>query len=122
MNNIKINGNGWTKKKIISKIPSILVLIFMIVVVIEILILPIELNDYPLLFGVLTSLIISITSIYLIEKFNKPTISILGIIVSAIIFFMFMGSYGNAPTLLYVVFETFIIYIAILIKKMNKEK
>ena len=47
----------------------------MAVVVVEILILPIELNDYTLLFGILTSLAISITSIYVI-KFNKPIISI----------------------------------------------
>ena len=106
----------WRKNKILSKIPTVLVLIFMAIVVIEIIILPIELNEYYLLFGVLTSLSISATSIYLIRKLNKPIISIIGIIISTVIFFIFMGSYGYAPTLLFIVMEMFIIYIAVIIK------
>ena len=119
-NSESMNESIWRKNKILSKIPTVSVLIFMAVVVIEIIILPIELNDYYLLFGVLTSLSISAVSIHLIRKFNKPIISIIGIILSAIIFFIFMSSYGYAPTLLFIVMEMFIIYISVIIKKVKK--
>ena len=120
--NMKIKETGLRKNKIISLIPSILGLILLVTVVIEILMLPIELNDYNLLFGVLTSLVICIASIHLIGKFNKPTISILGFIISAAIFFVFMGSYGYAPTMLFIVMAAFIVGIKIIITNLKKRK
>ena len=117
---MKIKETHWGKNKVISKIPSVLGLLFMAVIVMEILILPIELNDYNLLFGVLTSLVIFIASIHLIGKFNRPTISILGLIISAAIFFVFMGSYGYAPTMLFIVMAAFIVGIKIIITNLQK--
>lgn len=112
---LKDNETGWKKDKIISKIPTILLFVFTAIVAIEIIMLPINLNDYHLLFGVLTSSILTIASIHLIEKFKKPTVSLLGIITSSIIFFVFMGRYGYAPTLLFIVIEAFLLCIKLIL-------
>lgn len=121
-NLIKIKGTGSTKDRLISNVPLILIAVLMAVVVVQILVLPIRLNDYHLLFGVLTALNISVASIYLIRVLKKPTLSIFGIILSSIIFLVFMGRFGYVPTLLFIVMEAFIVYITFIIKNMKKRK
>lgn len=110
------------KKKIASKIPLILGLISMIIIVIDILLLPVMINNYPLLIAEITSLIISASSIYLMEKLNNPKISVLGFILSAFILFMFMGSHGYLETLLFVVTSIFTLYIKIIVRKLKEKE
>lgn len=110
------------KKKIASKIPLILGLISMTIVVIDMLLLPAILNNYPLLIAEITSLIISASSIYLMEKLNNPKISVLGFILSAFILFMFMGNHGYLETLLFVVTSIFTLYIKIIVRKLKEKE
>lgn len=110
------------KKKIASKIPLILGLISLSIVVIDILLLPVMLKNYPLLIAGITALVISSVSIYLMEKLNKPKISVLGFILSAFILFMFMGNHGYLETLLFVVTSIFTLYIKIIVRKLKEKE
>lgn len=111
---------GIEKNKIMPKIPLCIGLIALSVVVIEILSLPIKLNNFPLFIGAIFSLIIGAVSLYLMEKLNKPLLSIFGFIVSAIILFIFMGKYGYISTLLFIVTAVLILYIKLIMKKLKK--
>ena len=108
------------KKKIGSKIPLILGLISLSIVVMDILFLPVMLNNYPLLIAEITALIIGALSIYLMERLNKPKISVIGFIISAFILFMFMGSQGYLETLLFIITAVFILYIKLIVNKLKE--
>ncbi|WP_296889205.1 MATE family efflux transporter [uncultured Methanobrevibacter sp.] len=109
------------KNKVMAKIPLIIGLISLTVVIIEILYLPIKLNNIPLLIGGIFSLIIGATSIYLMERLNKPVLSIFGFISAAAILFVFMGKYGYISTLLFVVTAVLILYIKLIVKKLKNK-
>ena len=115
----KVTGNE--KNKIIKRIPLIIGLIALSIVVIEILYLPIKLNNFPLLIGGIFSLIIGAFSIYLMERLNKPMLSIFGFISAAVILFIFMGKHGYISTLLFVVTAVLILYIKLILKKLKNE-
>ena len=115
----KVTGNE--KNKIIKRIPLIIGLIALSIVVIEILYLPIKLNNFPLLIGGIFSLIIGAFSIYLMERLNKPMLSIFGFISAAVILFIFMGKHGYISTLLFVVTAVLILYIKLIVKKLKNE-
>ena len=115
----KVTGNE--KNKIIKRIPLIIGLIALSIVVIEILYLPIKLNNFPLLIGGIFSLIIGAFSLYLMERLNKPMLSIFGFISAAVILFIFMGKHGYISTLLFVVTAVLILYIKLIVKKLKNE-
>ena len=115
----KVTGNK--KNKIIKRIPLIIGLIALSIVVIEILYLPIKLNNFPLLIGGIFSLIIGAFSLYLMERLNKPMLSIFGFISAAVILFIFMGKHGYISTLLFVVTAVLILYIKLIVKKLKNE-
>ena len=107
------------KKKIASKIPLILGLISLTIVVMDILLLPVMLNNYPLLIAEITALIICISSIYLMERLNRPKTAVIGFIISAIILSVFMGRYSYLETLLFVVTSIATLYIKIIVNKLK---
>ena len=113
----KVTGNE--KNKIIKRIPLIIGLIALSIVVIEILYLPIKLNNFPLLIGGIFSLIIGTFSLYLMERLNKPVLSIFGFISAAVILFIFMGKHGYISTLLFVVTAVLIVYIKLIVQKLK---
>lgn len=92
----------------------------MIIIVIDILLLPVMINNYPLLIAEITALIIGALSIYLMERLNKPKISVIGFIISAFILFMFMGSQGYLETLLFIITAVFILYIKLIVNKLKE--
>ncbi len=93
----------------------------MLIVVIEIMLSPISWNDYSTFLGGIICLTISTASIYLIKRFNQPKISLIGFIISALIIFTFLRSYGNVSILFFIVAQMFIIYIIIILRKLKKE-
>lgn len=117
----KLKDKFTKKNKTIKKILLIIALVAMIIVLTEIVLSPISFNDYVIFIGGITCLAICTFSIYLITRLNRPKISLLGFIISAIILFMFMHSYGNESILLFVVAEILIILIIIALKQLKKE-
>ena len=110
------------KNSIQTKILMIIALIAMIIIVIEILLTPIEYNDYYTFLCAIASLAICTGSIYLIRKLNRPKIALLGFIILAVMLFTFMGSYGNLSILLFIITQIFIIYIIIILRKLKKKE
>ena len=109
---VKFNKNG-KKYKLLSKIPLIFGLISLIVIVMAIIV---KFNNYNVLISGLIALIIGGVSLDLMERLNKPKISILGFFASAIILFVFMGKYGYVPTLIFIITAFLILYIKIILK------
>ena len=113
----KIKDNGANKNKTLKKILLNIALIAMIIGVIWIVLSPISVNNYPIFIGGIICLAICTVSIYLITRLNRPIISLLGFIVSAIILFTFMHSYGNESILWFILAEIFIVFITIILKR-----
>lgn len=107
------------KNSILSKLILIIALISMIVIVVEILLIPVSLNDYPTLICAIIALAICTISVYLLAKLHKPRLSLLGFIVSAVILFSFMHIYGNVSILLFVVAEIIIVFIILILTKLT---
>ena len=113
---VKIKDDGAKKNKTLKKILLNIALIAMIIGVIWIVLSPISVNNYPIFIGGIICLAICTVSIYLITRLNRPIISLLGFIVSAIILFTFMHSYGNESILWFIVAEILIVLITIILK------
>ena len=113
----KIKDDGAKKNKTLKKILLNIALIAMIIGVIWIVLSPISVNNYPIFIGGIICLAICTVSIYLITRLNRPIISLLGFIVSAIILFTFMHSYGNESILWFIVAEILIVLITIILKR-----
>ena len=111
----KIN-NGSTKNNAVKKILLNIALIAMTIGVIWIVLSPISVNNYAIFLGGIICLAICTVSIYLITRLNRPIISLLGFIVSAVILFTFMHSYGNESILWFIIAEIFIVLIIIILK------
>ena len=115
--NTKIKDEGAEKNKTLKKILLNIALIALIIGVIWIVLSPISVNDYSIFIGRIICLSICTVSIYLITRLNRPIISLLGFIVSAIILFTFMHSYGNESILWFIFAEIFIVFITIILKR-----
>ena len=117
----KIEGSDSKRNRIIKRILLIITLIAMIVIVIDIILSPIAFNDYPTFFSAITCLGICVVSFHLIRKLNKPKFSLLGFIISAVVIFVFLSSYGVTSILLFIITLMFISYIGIIIRKLRNE-
>ena len=89
----------------------------MIICVISIILSLISINDQSIVISGIIGLIIFTLSIFLITKLDKPIISLSGVIVSAVILFTFMHSYGNESILWFILAEIFIVFITIILKR-----
>ena len=72
--------------------------------------------------GRIICLAICTVIIYLITRLNQPIISLLGFVVSAVILFTFMHSYGNESILWFILAEIFIVFITIILKPIDVKK
>ena len=113
----KIKDNGANKNKTLKKILLNIALIALIIGVIWIVLSPISVNNYPIFIGGIICLAICTVSIYLITRLNRPIISLFGFVASAIILFIFMHSYGNESILWFILAESFIVFIIIILKR-----
>jgi len=114
---VKIKDDGAKKNKTLKKILLNIALIALIIGVIWIVLSPISVNNYPIFIGGIICLAICTVSIYLITRLNRPIISLFGFVVSAIILFTFMHSYGNESILWFILAEIFIVFITIILKR-----
>lgn len=108
--------------KALLKIPLILALIGLIILFIRIVYLPIKTMNYSiLLFGTI-SFIIGALSIYMMERLNKPKLSILGFFINAIVIFVFLGESDYYSTVLFIMAGITLIYIKLIIGLLYKMK
>ena len=108
---VKLDKNS-KKYKVISKIPLIFGLVSLIIIMMAIIV---KFNNYNVLISGLIALTVGAVSLDLMERLDKPKISILGFIASGIIIFGFMGEYGYIPTLVFIITAFLILYIKIIL-------
>lgn len=108
--------------RILLRIPLIIALISLVTLFLEIIFLPIRLQDYQMLVSGAVAFIIGVISIILMEKLNKPALSALGFIMNAVLIFVFMGKHGYMSTLLFIVSGLLVMYIKLIIKKLKSLK
>lgn len=116
--NKKIKDDESKENKTLKKILISTAVIAMTIGTIWIVLSPISVNDYSTFIVGIICLAICTVSTYLITKLNRPIVSLFGFVVSAVILFIFMHSYGNESILWFIVAEIFIVGITISIKKL----
>ena len=109
---VKLDKNS-KKYKVISKIPLIFGLVSLIIIMMAIIV---KFNNYNVLISGLIALTVGAVSLDLMERLDKPKISILGFIASGIIILGFMGEYGYIPTLIFIITAFLILYVKIILK------
>ena len=107
--------------KLMSRPQLIMALVGMIIIILSIFSIALKSHSYTLILSGIVSLAFSALSIYLMELKNRPGLSIIGSIASAVILFVFMGKYGYLPTLLFIVVGIQILYIKLIAKKISKK-
>ena len=107
----------WAKNKTLRKILLIVTVIVMIICVISIILSLISINDPSIVISGIIGLILFILSIFLITKLDKPIISLIGVIVSAVILFTFMHSYGNRFIQWFIIAGALMAFIFIILKR-----
>ena len=107
------------EKSGLSKIASIIALLAMGITFLEILILPIKLQNYAVLIGGIIAFIGGSIGIYLINRLNRPKLSVIGFLMVACILLVFMGRYGFISTLLFIIAAILILYSRIIVKKLR---
>ena len=108
------------ERGLLSKIPSLLALIAMGITFLQILILPIKLQNYNVLIGGIIAFIGGSIGIYLINRLHSPKLSVIGFFIVAGILLVFMGRYGFVSTLLFVIAGILVLYTRIIVKKLRK--
>ena len=113
----EIKDDGAEKNKTLRKILLNGALIVMIIFVISIILSLISINDPLIVISGIIGLIIFTLSIFLITRLDKPIISLIGVIVSAVILFTFMHSYGNRFIQWFIIAEALMAFIFIILKR-----
>ena len=108
--------------KLLRRIPLIIALVSIFVLLLEIIFLPIKQQNYSMLASGAIALVIGVISVYLMERLNQPELSAFGFILNAILVFVFMGRHGYMSTILFIVTGILIMYIKIILKKLNENK
>ena len=109
--------DDWAKNKTLRKVLLNVALIVMIICVISIILSLISINDQSIVISGIIGLIIFTLSIFLITKLDKPIISLSGVIVSAVILFTFMHSYGNRFIQWFIIAGALMAFIFIILKR-----
>ena len=105
----------------ISKLPLIFAIISMVIVVLQIVSLPIRLQNYPMLMSGIAALIVGGVCIYLMENTHKPKLAVIGFIGFAVLFLVLMGRHGYLITLFYIITGILILYINVIAKKLKTQ-
>ncbi|WP_405305229.1 MATE family efflux transporter [Methanobrevibacter sp.] len=112
---------GKITRKVTSRPQLIIALVGIIIILLSIFNIALKSQNYTLILSGLVSLALSALSIYLMELKNRPGLSIIGSVASAVVLFAFMGKYGYLPTLLFIVVGIQILYIKLIAKKISEE-
>jgi putative MATE family efflux protein len=113
---------GKITKTVTSRPQLIIALVGIIIILLSIFSIALKSQNYTLILSGIVSLALSALSIYLMELKNRPGLSIIGSVASAVILFAFMGKYGYLPTLLFIVVGIQILYIKLIAKKISEEE
>ena len=112
---------GKISRKVQSRPQLITELAGLIIILISIFTIGLKNHNYTIMIAGMISLGLSALSMYLMELRNRPGLSIIGSILSAVILFGFMGKYGYFPTLLLIVVGVQILYIRLIARKIGEE-
>ena len=107
------------KQKTHSKIPSILAFIALELIFLGIVYVLIKYQSNKMLLYGLIAFIVGTISFYLMERLNKPKLSIVGFIINAVLIFVLMGFNGYMVTILLILVGVLILYKKLLIKKLK---
>ena len=113
----KIKDDGAKKNKTLRGILLNMALVVMIICVILIILSLISINNHFIVLSGIIGLIIFTLSIFLITKLDKPIISLSGVIVSTVILFTFMHSYGNRFIQWFIITGALMAFIFIILKR-----
>ena len=108
--------------KLPSRVPLICAVIAMAFIVLEIISIPIRIQNYILLASGIFALIISAISIYLMYGFKKPILAIIGFISNAVIIHVFIGHHGHLAALLFIIAGILLLYIHVIVRVLKKIK
>ena len=103
----------------LSKQPLIIALIALFGLFIEIVLIPIKQQNYSMLTSGVIAFVIGVVSIYMMERLNRPKISVLGFLTNAILIFVFMGKHGYVSTILFIIAGITVMYMKLIIKKLK---
>ena len=108
------------EKPLLSKTPLIFAQISLLVAAAYIFYLPLKLEMYSTLISGIAALIGGAISIYLMERLNKPVLSVVGFVLVGIIIYLFLGKNGYLPTLFFIITGILILYIKIIHDKIKR--
>lgn len=104
---------------LLSKLPLIVALIALGTFLMQIVMLPVRMHNYSILMFGIAAFVIGAASVYLMERLNRPKISVVGFLANAVLVFVFMGEYGYISTVLFIVSGIIILYIRLIVKKLK---
>ncbi len=116
---IEEDGEKKTYKILLRKVPLALALVSMGYVLLKILLIPIQTNNFHMLTSGLFALVGSSIGILLMEKYDKPLLSVLGFIIVAVVLFIFMDQSNPIATILFVTTGTLILLIKVIFKRLK---
>ena len=105
--------------KISSKIPSIIALIALESIVLGIAYILIKYQSHELLLSGLIAFVIGTLSYYLMERLNKPVLSVIGFLVNAVLIFFLLGNNGYMATILLIIVGAILLYMKLIYKRIK---
>ncbi|AMD16995.1 hypothetical protein TL18_02525 [Methanobrevibacter sp. YE315] len=105
--------------KISSKIPSIIALIALESIVLGIAYILIKYQSHELLLSGLIAFVIGTISYYLMERLNKPILSVIGFLVNAVLIFFLLGNNGYMATILLIIVGAILLYMKLIFKRIE---
>ena len=108
-------------KKILKNIPIALALISLGYGILEMFSLILKTHAPNLIIAILVIFILGAISIYLMERLDRPKLSLLGFILLAVISFIFMNEYDYTITILFITTSLMVFFINLLFKEVIHE-
>ena len=103
-----------------SRTPLICALIAMAFIVLEIISIPIRMQNYQLFIGGMLALALGGLSIYLMNNSKRPRLAVAGFIATAFIILIFMGNHGYIAALLFIITGGLLMYMRAIIRALKK--
>lgn len=108
-----------TYKMVLRKVPLVFAVITMAYIVVKILLIPIHMNNYHVLISGLFALVGTAIGILLMEKLDRPMLSVFGFILIAVVLFIFMDESTPIETVLCVITGILIFLIKVIMKRLK---
>ena len=108
-----------TYKMVLRKVPLVFAVITMAYIIVKILLIPIHMNNYHVLISGLFALVGTAIGILLMEKLDRPMLSVFGFILIAVVLFIFMDESTPIETVLCVITGILIFLIKVIMKRLK---